>query len=221
MRFGGLNPFTLSDFPGHIAAIAFTQGCNLRCPFCHNGSLIPVNPIPETGLSTGDILAFLRARAGKLDGLVVSGGEPALHADLPEFLYEVQGLGLRIKLDTNGTRPRMLRSLIDAGLVDYIAMDIKAPLATYARLAGAPVDTGAIVESMRLIAQSEIPHEFRTTHVTPLLNEGDLAAVRRMIPAGSLHKVQAFRREHAVDASLRSASSLAAAHTIPGRKGPQ
>lgn len=214
MRFGGLNPFTLSDFPGCIAAIAFTQGCNLRCPFCHNGSLIPVNPIPDAGLSTEDVLDFLRARTGKLDGLVVSGGEPTLHVDLPEFLYEAQAMGFKTKLDTNGTRPRMLRALIDAGLVDYVAMDVKAPLDMYAHLTGAPVDTCAIVESMRLIAQAEMPHEFRTTWVPPLLSEDDIKAIRQTIPAGSTYKVQAFRPEHAVDPSLAGASGRTTVYTI-------
>ena len=204
MLIAGFQPFTLSDFPGHVAAIVFTQGCNLRCPFCHNGPLIPVRPIPDLSMPHEKVFGFLRERAGMLEGLVVSGGEPTIHAGLPEFLRAVRALGYRIKLDTNGTNPDMLCRLFEEGLLDYVAMDVKAPLTRYSLLAGRSVDTNAIARSVRIIAQSAVPHEFRTTVVTPLLNEADLDDIERLLPAGSRHKRQEFRAELALDASLRA-----------------
>lgn len=206
MKFGGLVPFTLSDFPRHPAAIAFTQGCNFRCPFCHNAGLIPhrseTSLVPEE-----DVFAFLLKRRGRLDGLVVSGGEPTLHADLPDFLREVKRLGYLVKLDTNGSRPDMLWTLLDAELVDYIAMDVKAPFETYTRLAGATVDTAALQRSIMLIACSGVAHEFRTTNVEPLLSSEDLDAIRAMLPQTSFHRLQRFRPELAWDEDLRAAAS--------------
>ena len=123
MKISGLQKLTLLDFPGRVACTVFLGGCNLRCPFCHNSQLLGGDA--EELMNSGALLDFLRKRQGVLDGVCITGGEPTLHADLPELLRSIRALGYAIKLDTNGTNPRLLRRLIDEGLVDYVAMDVK------------------------------------------------------------------------------------------------
>ena len=202
MKFGGFQPFTLSDFPGRTAAVVFTQGCNLRCPFCHNGALLTCDPHHKNLLSEDEILSFLRGRKGKLDGFVVTGGEPTLQPGLIPFLRKVRALGYQIKLDTNGTRPEVIVAVQLEGLVDYIAMDLKAPLDEYGRLTGTDVCVRSIEKSIDIIANSGIEHEFRTTVVEALLSPGDLAVIRAAVPKGSPYKLQNFRAEHALDKRL-------------------
>ncbi len=209
MRFGGFQPFSLSDYPGHIAAIAFAQGCNFRCPFCHNGDLLSFDPYEKTLYPEREILNMLRKRQGKLEGLVVTGGEPTLQLDLPRFLKLVKDIGYKIKLDTNGSQPLMLSRLIADRLVDYIAMDIKAPLAKYNRLSGTTVATERIEESIAIIAWSKLPHHFRTTAVTPLLTPADMHAIQQMVPSGSELVIQTFNPENALDPSLRGEIAIA------------
>jgi pyruvate formate lyase activating enzyme len=204
VNLGGLVRFTLTDYPGRAAAVVFTQGCNFRCPFCHNGRLLPRDAAADDRWSERAVLSFLQTRAGQLSGLVVSGGEPTLQADLPRFLHRVKALGYAVKLDTNGSRPEVLRQLLCERLLDFVAMDVKAPWEHYARLAGVPVDTDALRASVGLLAQSGIPHEFRTTVVPPLLTDADLADIANALPAGSPHRCQPFRPTHALAAWLRS-----------------
>jgi pyruvate formate lyase activating enzyme len=204
MKIGGYHPCSFSDFPGRPAAVVFTQGCNFRCPFCHNGQLLgPGGDLipPE------EILYRLSVRRRRIDSVVITGGEPTLQAGLPEFLRSLRQIGLQIKLDTNGSFPDALARLIDAGLVDYIAMDVKAPWSRYRELAGAPVDPARIAESMCMIAASGVAHEFRTTAVYALLSAEDLAGVRALIPCGSPYRLLPFRAEHALDPRLRGGSA--------------
>jgi pyruvate formate lyase activating enzyme len=145
MEIAHLQPLSLLDYPGKVSAVVWTVGCNLRCPFCYNAELV----LPELGadlprLPAREILARLQERAGFLDGVVVTGGEPTLHPDLPAFLDAVKRLGVLTKLDTNGTRPDTLRSLLEAGLVDYVALDVKAPFARYPEFTGLPYDHGSL-----------------------------------------------------------------------------
>lgn len=209
MWFGGFQPFTLSDYPGCPAAIAFSQGCNFRCPFCHNGPLLAPPSRAMVLVSEAEILDTLLARRGKLEGLVISGGEPTLHADLPVFLEKVKRLGYKIKLDTNGSRPDRLAAVIKAGLVDYIAMDIKAPLEKYSCLSGVHVPTRALEESIALVAGARLPHHFRTTHVTPLLTPADIRAIVALVPAGSKHVMQPFNPANAVAPELCATAAIA------------
>ncbi len=204
MRISGYQPLTLSDYPGHVAAIVFTQGCNMACPFCHNGRLIPCHP---GELDEETIRHALQQRRHRLQGVVVTGGEPTLQPDLPEFCAWVQGIGLKVKLDTNGSRPAVLASLIHDRLVDYLAMDIKAPLndpAQHRRLTASAIDPAVIRQSMELIAASGLPHHFRTTHVPALHHAGAMSAIVEDLPAGSKHVMQVFQSANALDASLRS-----------------
>ena len=206
MWFGGFQAFTLSDYPGCVAAIAFTQGCNFRCPFCHNGALLAPPSKADCLIAETEILDRLRERQGKLEGLVVTGGEPTIHTDLPRFLEQVKGLGYKIKLDTNGSNPDRLAALIEDRLVDYIAMDVKAPLEKYERLCGVPVSTRALEESIAVISWSKVPHHFRTTLVTPLLSPADVRAIRAILPSGSKHVTQRFNPDTALDPALRAAA---------------
>jgi len=197
---GGYEPFSLSDFPGCPSAVVFAQGCNWRCPFCHNPELLPGRVPLGHGLDAGEVLGRLRRRRGLLQGVVVSGGEPTVQAaELPGFLQEIKGLGYRIKLDTNGSRPDVLEALLVARLVSYVAMDIKAPAneRTYARLAGVDVDLDAVRRSISLVADSGVEHQFRTTWVEPLLRESDRAGILALVPPGSPHVWQRFRPERA------------------------
>jgi len=201
MRIGGFQPVTASDFPGCMAAIIFTQGCNFRCPFCHNSSLLPLEG--HIRLAEPEILEFLQRRRTLLGGVVVSGGEPCLQGDLPRFCQKLHQMGFAVKLDTNGSYPNVIEQLLAQKLVDFIAMDVKAPLDRLSALTGVAPNAEAIQRSMTLIAASGVEHLFRTTDVTPLLSSEDHLAIKKLIPAGSPHIVQPFVQKNALAATLR------------------
>ncbi len=228
MRIVGLQKVTLLDYPGQIAASVFLAGCNLNCGYCHNRWMIAADKesgqvAPEV-ISVGDLLRWLGTRQGLLDGVCISGGEPTLSAGLPDLLRGIRGLGMAIKLDTNGTRPGRLAALMNADLVDMVAVDLKAPLdARYALVAGTPVDVGAIRETMALLRGWATPdgarsYEFRTT-VGPQLSEAwlrDIAAELRQEEAWYL---QEFRPAEGVDPALVAGEwpSGAALEALAGR----
>ena len=167
MNISGLQKMTLLDYPGKVACTVFLGGCNFRCPFCHNSELLEVTAPPV--MDDTALLAFLKKRAGLLDGVCVTGGEPTLSPELPELLRRIRALGYAIKLDTNGSRPDVLRALAAEGLVDYVAMDIKNSPAAYPETAGLPkLDLSRIEESIRFLAEGHVEYEFRTTVVKPL-----------------------------------------------------
>lgn len=201
LRIGGFRKLTLIDYPGQVAAIVYTAGCNLRCPWCHNPSLVEPSAFTEKH-DPDEILRFLDLRKHQLDGLVITGGEPTLWGDLGRFIRAVKALGISVKLDTNGTRPEVVRQLLDEGLIDYIAMDIKAPLGRYAELTNARVDTGAIAESIELIKNAGIPYEFRTTLISSLHTDEDLAAIGELISGCDRYALQGFRPGHCLDSAL-------------------
>ena len=203
MWFGGFQPFTLSDYPACVAAIAFAQGCNFRCRFCHNTTLLHA-PVPGTGLMSDDfVVKELENRRGRLKGLVVSGGEPTLQEDLPHFLSRIKELGYKVKLDTNGSRPGVIQRLLKQELLDYVAMDVKSTMEGYAGLCGVPVSTDDIQASIALIAASGISHHFRTTFGAPFMTEEALTQIKSLIPPGSSHIIQTFKPEFALDPELR------------------
>ena len=193
MLIGGFQPFTLSDFPGRTAAIVFTQGCNFRCPYCHNRRLWPNAPHAVDPPTAEEVLALLSKRRGYLRGLVITGGEPTLQTDLISFIREVKQLGMAVKLDTNGSRPNILEDLLVEALVDYIAMDVKAPWNKYALICGRGVDLSAIRQSIGIIAASVVPHHFRTTFFKTLLSQSDIEAIRNMLPPHSNFRIQPHR----------------------------
>jgi len=179
MLIGGLQKFSLIDFPGKPCAIIFTQGCNFRCPYCHNPELVYREQFNEP-LSENVVLDFLHKRAGLLEAVTVSGGEATLQPDLPDFLRKVKGMGYQTKLETNGTNPAMLLELIDENLLDAVAMDIKAPLFKYASVSGAANLTGAVTASLDIVKAAPLIKEFRTTFDKKLLSEEDIAAIRSL-----------------------------------------
>jgi len=172
----GLQKMTLLDYPGKVACTVFLQGCNFRCPFCHNSGLLgaPEQPlIPEEAL-----LSFLQKRQGLLDGVCITGGEPTLHKNLPEMLTKIKNLGFSVKLDTNGYRPEVLKSLVREGLVDYAAMDIKNCPERYAETAGIPnLEISKIEESMVFLLNGTLDYEFRTTVVRQFHTEKEIQAI--------------------------------------------
>lgn len=203
MVIGGFQKFSLADFPGKISAIVFTRGCNFRCPYCHNPELVdPARYTPD--IPQEEVLRFLGSRKGQLQGVVLTGGEPTLHGDLPSFLTEIRALGFAAKLDTNGSNPDMLQGLIRDSLVDYIAMDIKAPLTAYPRIAGVPVKVKDIEQSVRLVIQSGLPHEFRTTYEGSLLSTRDMEAIAELVRGCAHFVVQSFRPSKTLDPAMRA-----------------
>ena len=192
MKIAGLQKLTLLDYPGKVACSMFTPGCNYRCPFCHNAALVlPERPRGE--IHGGDVLAFLRKRVGMLDGVCVSGGEPLLQAGLTDFLKEVKALGYAVKLDTNGSNPALLGLLIDEGLLDYAAMDIKNNLSKYCETAGVPgLDLDTVVQSAELLMQERIPFEFRTTLVREFHTREDVLEIGRWLQGAPRYFLQHF-----------------------------
>ena len=165
MKIGGFQPLTLTDYPGRVAAIVFTQGCNWRCPYCHNAQLRPRERPASELISESYVVGYLSKRRDHLDGLDITGGEPTIQEDLPRFIREVRRFGLKIKLDTNGSRPGILNGLLEENLLDNVAMDIKAPLDQYESTTGCCVDVATLLTSMQLLKNSEVPCEFRTPKV--------------------------------------------------------
>ncbi len=186
---GGIVKFSTVDYPGYVVASIFTIGCNMRCGYCHNPELVLPEQYADT-IPERDILDFLATRVGKLDGVAISGGEPTMQADLPSFIREIKAMGFRVKLDTNGTNPEMLRELLGEGLVDFIAMDIKGPLAKYQQIAARPVDLDAIQQSIQLIMT--IDHEFRTTIVAGQLSVEDFESIGDMVHGARRYALQYF-----------------------------
>lgn len=188
MKIGGLIKFTLIDFPGRPAAVVFTQGCNFRCRYCHNPELVYPHMFAEP-VAMEEIYSFLKRRQGTLEGVVVSGGEPSLHEDLPAFMTDLKAMGYATKLDTNGTRPDMLRELLDKKLLDYIAMDIKAPLEKYSLITGVDFNPEVLKQSMDLIRQSGLEYEFRTTYDKEVLTDADISTITQRLN-GKNYRVQ-------------------------------
>ena len=193
MFVSGLQKLTLLDYPGQVACTVFTGGCNLRCPFCHNASLVlPERLEPYPG-GVEAVLAFLKKRQGILDGVAVTGGEPLMQPDLPDFLRQVRALGYRVKLDTNGTFPERLEAVLDEGLADYVAMDLKNAPALYEKTVGRGVDLAAIERSRDLLLAGRVNYEFRTTVVRGLHTLQSLQAAGRWIEGARAWYWQPFR----------------------------
>ena len=188
----GLQKLTLLDFPGRLAATVFTAGCNMRCPFCHNASLVLDGRAGEV-ITEEEVLAFLDSRRGRLTGLCISGGEPTLQPGLADFIRRVREMGFAVKLDTNGLRPDVLDSLLSEGLLDYVAMDIKNSLDRYPETVGVPgLDTSGIVRSIAMIRQSGVPHEIRTTLVGGLHTVESVSAIPELIGCDGSYFLQHF-----------------------------
>ena len=192
--FAGLQKLTLLDFPGKVACTLFTKGCNFRCPFCHNASLV-VRPEEQRMYDNSEILAFLKKRIGILDGVAITGGEPTLMSGLYDFIKSVKDMGYAVKLDTNGTRPDVLKKLVLDGLVDYVAMDIKNSPEKYAYTCGLPqnYDLSKIKESKNFLMEGNIDFEFRTTVAKPFHTEEDFVKIGEWIKGSEKYFLQQFK----------------------------
>ncbi len=205
MRIGGLQRFSLVDYPGRVSAVVFTQGCNFRCPYCHNPQLVyPM--LFDVPMAEDDVLQYLQKRRGMIQGVVISGGEALMQDDLAAFLRQVKDMGYPVKLDTNGSFPDHLEMLLAKGLIDYVAMDYKAPVRIYAEAAGVPVSAPDIIKSLRLCIESGIRHEARTT-VFDLLSADALEEAASEISSYGVQRyyLQMYRKhpKHCGDLSPR------------------
>ena len=192
MKIGGLQKTSLIDYPGKICCIIFTQGCNFRCPYCHNPELV----LPELfspSIEEEEIFSFLEKRKKYLDGVSITGGEPCIHKDILAFLEKVKNIGYSVKLDTNGYFPKIIKEAIKRRIVDYIAMDIKGPIEKYSEIAGVKVDVSRILKSIELIKESGIEYEFKTTIVKSQLSKEDFEKIGEMIKGASLYFLQKFK----------------------------
>lgn len=212
MNIQGLEKLSLVDFDGYAAATVFLAGCNLRCPFCQNAALVE-GSVPEC-ISEDELFAFLEKRKGLLDAVCISGGEPTLRRELPDFCRKIKEAGYLVKLDTNGTSPEMLRLLIDGGLVDYVAMDVKAPLYDYEPLLLA--EEGAakrVLESIELLKRGTLPYEFRTTLVSEMIDEAGIAEMAKLLCGAEKLFLQKFEDRGGNLAEGLTAVSLETAKT--------
>ena len=190
MKISGIQKLTLLDFPGKVACTIFTPGCNLRCPFCHNASLV-FSCADEIGEES--VLSFLKKRVGVLDGICVTGGEPLLQKDIAVFLRKVKALGYLVKLDTNGTFPDRLQPLLEEKLVDYVAMDIKASPNNYDNATGVVTDLEKVCRSVALLKESGVAHEFRTTTVKGIHTSADFEAIAQWLKGEERFFIQQYK----------------------------
>ncbi|WP_069649915.1 anaerobic ribonucleoside-triphosphate reductase activating protein [Caloranaerobacter ferrireducens] len=195
MNFKGLQKSSFIDYPDKICTVLFTGGCNFRCPFCHNSSLVKNE---GEFILERDILEFLKNRKKMVDAVCISGGEPTLQKGLVSFIKKVKDIGYLVKLDTNGTNPNVIEKLLDLRLIDYIAMDVKAPLSKYSSVAGVMVDINSIQESIRLLKNSNIDYEFRTTVCKELLAQDDILEISKNISGARRYIIQNFKDRETV-----------------------
>ena len=188
----GLQKMTLVDYPGLVAAILFTGACNFRCPFCQNASLVR-NPASEPEIPDEEVFDYLRKRRGMLEGVVVTGGEPTVHPDLLGYMGRLKDIGYKVKLDTNGYRPDVLRAAVEGGYADYVAMDVKNSLTHYSETAGlSHVFTGLIEDSISFLMEDHVPYEFRTTVVHELHDDEDFEEIGQMCRGAASFYLQTF-----------------------------
>lgn len=196
MKIGGIEKTTLLDFPSKIACTVFLKGCNFRCPFCYSPELVFGT---NKDIPLKEVFSFLEKRKNQLDGVVICGGEPTCSTDLPDFCQRIKNLQYDIKLDTNGSNPKMLNSLIKEKLVDYVAMDIKAPKEKYQEVVGVNIDVDKIQESIDILKKDFVDYEFRTTFAPLLLKKEDIKKIAKWISPAKKYFLQQFRAEKTLD----------------------
>lgn len=204
MILGGFQKLTLLDYPGKLATTVFTIGCSFRCPFCHNPELVDLR-LAHNEESEKEFFDFLEKRKGKLEGVCITGGEPTIQPDIIDFIRKIKKMGFLVKLDSNGTRPDVLKKIIDQKLVDFVAMDIKSSLENYDKVTGSKVDKDRIRMSVNLIMNSKIPYEFRTTVVPGLHEEKDFVEIAKWINGAQNYFLQEYREEQKIlDPNLKT-----------------
>lgn len=211
MRLGGMVKSSTLDYPGLVSAVLFTQGCNFTCPYCHNPHLVRLFGQP---LAEEEALAFLRRRRPLLDGVVISGGEPTIQPDLDDFCKKLQGLGYQLKLDTNGSSPVKLASLIERKLINYVALDIKTDPAAYPQSLDPGNHGPAIIETIKLLKRSGFPHEFRTTAAAPFVNAKSIIAIAKAAAGCSPLYIQAYRPEQVLSPEFMEAHPQPTVHEL-------
>jgi pyruvate formate lyase activating enzyme len=203
----GLQKLSVIDYPGKTCAVVFLGGCNFRCPFCQNPELV-LAPEKLPNMPQDEFFAFLQERKKWLDGVCITGGEPCIHQDLPEFIKKIKSMDFLVKLDTNGSNPGMLEQLLKEKLLDYIAMDIKAPLDRYDKAAGVKVDRGRILKSIDLIRNSGVDYELRSTILPKLHTDRDIIAIGEWLNGSKRFFMQQFRAEKTIDPEFRKEKSF-------------
>ena len=201
MKIGGLQRVSLIDYPGLICATIFLQRCNFKCSYCHNPELVDTQ-LFQPCIKENEVLDFLNTRKGKLDAMTITGGEPTIHDDLVPFIKKIKKMKFAVKLDTNGSQPQVIKTLLDEKLLDFIAMDIKAPLEKYKSVVKVPVNSDLIKESIRLILKAKIQHEFRTTIVESQLEEKDILQIAELISGANSYVLQKFVPAKTLDKKL-------------------
>lgn len=204
MRISGFQKFSMIDFNDKLCAVVFTQGCNFQCPYCHNPELVPMLSNKEL-IPQEDLLNFLKSRLGKLDAVVITGGEPLLQKNLIPFLNKIKDLGYLIKLDTNGLLHRNLKIALESGLIDYVAMDIKSTLKDYENVVQVKVAEENLRKSIELIKDSGIDHEFRTTVVEGLVTIDMVKEIAETLVNDSNYYIQNFAKSHHLDIAYENA----------------
>ncbi len=210
MVISGLEKFTLLDYPGKTSAIVFTYGCNFRCPFCHNPELV-IEPLNSKYVYTEEeVLKFLKSRVGKLDALVITGGEPLLYNDIIDFIVHVRELGFLVKVDTNGSNPKFLKEIIDKGIVDYWAMDVKYGADKYLEGFNGSVHVSFedLVSSIQEIKNSKVDYEFRTTVVRGIHDIKEMEKISELVKGADNYYIQNFRAGKTLDKNLTNANSF-------------
>lgn len=203
MRIGGFQKMTLIDYPGKLAATVFTVGCSFRCGFCHNPELVLPEKFPPHGKQEAEFFKHLISRQGKLEGVCITGGEPTIQPDIIGFIEKIKKMGFLVKLDSNGSRPDILRKIIKAGIVDFIAMDIKNSPRKYALTIGMKYDIIKIKRSVKMIMSSGIDYEFRTTVVPGIHDEKDFEEIGKWIKGSKVYYLQEYRERHILDSKLK------------------
>lgn len=199
MLISGIQRFTTIDFPGKIACVVFTAGCNLRCGYCHNSEFVLPEKLQKLVggfVDTDAVMHFLEQRKERLEGVVISGGEPTMMPDLLDFMRSIKEQGYLVKLDTNGTHPEVIQGALEQGVVDYLAMDIKAPLGRYAELVGVAVSEEVILESIERIKESGVDYEFRSVLIKGFHSDEDIAHMRGLVAGSKRYRLLSFRPQN-------------------------
>lgn len=204
MRLGGYQKLTLIDFPGVIATTVFTVGCSFRCGFCHNPELVIKSQFPALNKLEEEFFQHLAKRVGKLEGVCITGGEPTIQPDIIEFIRKIKAMGFLVKLDSNGTRPDVLRKVIKEKLVDFIAMDIKSSPENYSKTVGLTADIDRIKLSVEMIMNSGLPYEFRTTVVPGIHSERDFVKIAKWIKGAKSYYLQEYREMRTLDQNIKN-----------------
>ncbi|MFH1505367.1 MAG: anaerobic ribonucleoside-triphosphate reductase activating protein [archaeon] len=218
MKVSGIQKLSLIDYPDKTATVIFLPGCNFRCGFCHNKDLVE-DTLGDLG--EDKIFSFLESRKGLVDAVTMTGGEPTIHKELPDFISKIKQLGFLVKLDTNGSNPTMLKQMIDSKLVDYVAMDIKAPLQEYHKTTNIPIDKDKINKSVEFLKKGKVDYEFRTTLVPGLIDKASLMFIAKWLKGSKKYVLQQFRPKDCMDPDFNKKRPFKRQHIFDFQKAMQ